>query len=304
MLTNEIKQNLNKLCEKHGGSVIFDHPLSPHSTISIGGKAAAWYVPSSLDELKAAKLFLDQSDIKTIVMGLGSNLLIPDEGLDVVVMSLSNDFFRETKFEGRTVTIGAGARLEKFISDCCGNALSGFEGLVGIPATIGGALKNNASYQTTISEYLLRVLVLTAEGKETWISKKDLKFRYRYSSFRQEEVILRAVFYFNEESPASIKTRVKQYFAEKIKKQPLKEKTLGCVFKNPAKFEYASGELIDKAGLKGYARGAAQVSLKHANFIVNTGGATSKDVTGLIKDIQEKVRKKFSIELEPEIEIL
>ena len=263
-----------------------------------------WYVPSSPEELQEAVGLLGDAGVRTIVIGRGSNVLIPDEGLEAVVINLSGDLFRQTVFEGTTVHVGAGANLGSFISDCCARGLTGLEGLAGIPATVGGALRINAACRTAISERLLRVLVLDAAGETKWIEKNDLRFGYRLTSFDRGWIILRAVFQLEEGLPADAQGKLKNYFIEKIKKQPLDKKSLGCVFKNPAHTEYAGGELIDKAGMKGYRRGAAQVSRKHANFIINTGGASFADVIGLMEDIRDKVREKFSIELEPEIEIL
>ncbi len=304
MLNRKVRDSLDRLCSGGGGTVMFDHPLHEHSTISIGGRASAWYMPASPEELREAVVLLADSGVRTIVVGRGSNVLIPDKGLDAVVINLSADLFREITFRGRAVTAGAGAGLGELISGACAHGLTGLEGLVGIPASVGGALSVNASYRTAISERLSRALFLSAAGETKWIEKENLEFGYRRSSFDRKGIILQAVFQLDEELPARAQERLKTYFAEKIKKQPLGERSLGCVFKNPGQRKYASGELIDRVGMKGYRRGAAQVSRKHANFIINTGGATSADVIGLMDDIRDKVRKKFLIELEPEIEIL
>ncbi|RKY42938.1 MAG: UDP-N-acetylenolpyruvoylglucosamine reductase [Candidatus Makaraimicrobium thalassicum] len=304
MLNRKVRDDLRGLCEKHGGRIVFDHPLCGHSTISIGGNASAWYMPASMEELREAKKILDDSGIRTVVIGAGSNVLFPDKGLDAVVISLSAGAFREVRIEGNTVTAGAGADMGGFISDCCACGLAGLEGLAGIPATVGGALVTNAAYRTAISECLSRVLVLDAAGRAQWVGKKDIGFGYRFSSFDKRETILQAVFRLNEVPAADLKKKLRGYFAEKMERQPLDKRTLGCVFKNPGQGEYTSGELIDRAGMKGHCRGGAKISEKHANFIVNTGGAASADVAGLMDDARRKVSEAFSVELQPEIEIL
>lgn len=298
-----MRDKLREVCEADRGSIVFGEPLSKHSTISIGGKAEAWYVPLSLEGLRRTKTFLDRFGIKTVIMGCGSNVLIPDEGIDAVVVNLSSDAFKKIEREGNIVTVGAGADLGTLISDCCRYGLGGLEGLAGIPATVGGALATNASYRVAISEFLVKVLVLDAAGDIKWIEKKDLRFGYRFSSLAGRGIVVQAVFHLDEVPPDDLKTRLKDHFTERAERQPLDKRTLGCIFKNPERGGYTSGEMIDAAGMKGFRYGAAQVSEKHANFIVNTDGASSADVTGLMGEIKRKVREKFSVELEPEIEI-
>jgi UDP-N-acetylmuramate dehydrogenase len=260
-----------------------------------------WFVPSCIESLREARLLLNAATIATI--GNGSNVLFPDGGLEAVI-NLNNGFFVKKEFEGRKVLAGAGVNLGGFISDCCQRGLSGLEGLVGIPATVGGALATNASYETAISDYLESIRVMDEKGDARWIKKNDLRFGYRSSSLKKNEVILEAVFTLTEMSPEGLKNRIRANFCGKKHRQPLNEKTLGCVFKNPEGSEYRAGELIEKAGMKGSRVGDAQVSQVHANFIVNSGNATASDVVALIEEVRQKVREKFSIELELEIEIL
>ncbi|MFC1479897.1 UDP-N-acetylmuramate dehydrogenase [Candidatus Omnitrophota bacterium] len=304
MLVKKVRDKLLQLCEKYGDSALFDHPLSDHSTISIGGKASAWYIPFSFDGLCRMKTFLDDAGIRTILVGNGSNILIPDAGLDAVLINPSSAIFKEIKIEGNMVTAGAGANLGTLVSDCCTKGLAGLEGLIGIPATVGGALVTNAAYRSAISERLSRVLVLGEGAKVEWIEKKDIQFGYRFSSIDREKIILQAVFQLDKASPDELKKKSKHYFSEKMERQPLTRKTLGCIFKNPTEGKHPSGRLIEEVSMKGYRCGAAEVSEKHANFIINTGGASSRDVMNLMDEIRRKVRDKFSVELETEIEVL
>jgi len=298
------REKLKRLCDGCGDNIVFDYPLKRHSTISIGGKAAAWYVPSSPEGLRRAVYFLNGAGEDFMAIGKGSNMLIPDSGLNAVVISLSSPFFRKIDIKGRVVFAGAGVKLSELISGCCRAGLSGFEGLVGIPGTVAGALITNASYRTSISERLERALVLDVSGRLRWIEKKDIQFGYRRSALGKKDIVLQAVFLLDGCEPAAARNNLKDYFREKMRVQPLDKKTLGCIFKNPSRSGYTAGQLIDMTGLKSSRYGAALVSDKHANFIVNDGGASCADVVALMGHIKKKVREKFSIELEPEIEIL
>jgi UDP-N-acetylmuramate dehydrogenase len=225
--------------------------------------------------------------------------------MDAVVITLSGGPFREVKFEGGSVTAGAGAELAELISDCCERGLSGLEGLVGVPATVGGAIMTNAGYLSTISDRLVRVDCLDNSGNVISIDKGDIDFGYRRCSLGKDWIVVGAVFCLEEgTSPRVLKEKVKEYFLDKMSRQPLEKKTLGCVFKNPGNDSRKSAELIDMAGMKGERSGGAEVSGKHANFIVNTGDANAADMVCLVEEVKRKVMEKFSIELEPEIEIL
>ena len=302
MLDNNVRRALSGSCAE--GHVVFDHPLRGHSTISIGGKADAWFVPSSPEELERVIRLLNEEGIRAVVIGNGSNTLIPDEGLCGVAINLSDSAFRGIEARGQVVTAGAGACLGGLLRYCCQRGLAGLEGLSGIPGTVGGALCMNASYRSAISDRLVKVHLVGPDGRGAWIEKKDIKFGYRYSSLKGKGVITSGVFHLEPEDAGLVKARMTEYFADKLERQPLGKKTLGCVFKNPAKVGYASGELIDRTGMRGLCRGDAQVSEKHANFIVNRARASCRDVIELIREVREKVLEKFSVELEPEIEIL
>ncbi len=304
MLNDKAKKEMTRLCAARGGEVRFDYPVKLNSTIAIGGNAPVWFVAASIEGLKEAKSLFEDCEMDVFIMGGGSNVLIPDRDLRTAFINPGLGFFKEIKFEEGSVTVGSGVFLKRLIAECLRRGFASLEGLVGIPGTVGGALVMNASYRSAISDRLLKVLVLDDNGSIRWLDRSDISFGYRFSSFKKDTFILQAVFRLEEDDPALIKGRLKSYFSEKMKKQPMGEKTLGCVFKNPTEGKYASAELIDICGLKGSARGAAEISAKHANFIVNRGGASYDDVLYLIKCVQEKVEKNFSVKLEPEIKIL
>lgn len=304
MLTNEFRERLSGLTAKHGGRVGFDAPLKEHTTIGIGGTADAWYEPFSPEELREAKILFSDMGVRTVMAGNASNILFPDGRLEAVVINLSAPTFKEKNFEGEKLTVGSGAPLGGVISDCCKAGLGGFEGLVGIPGTIGGALKMNAGYKTTISDLLERALVMTCSGELKWMDKTELVFGYRSSSFAEGDIILEAVFGLERGNAEDLAAVLKNNFREKMEKQPLDKKTLGSVFKNPTGSTYKSAQMIDLAGFRGKRRGGAGVTEKHANFIENAGGAKAADVTALISEIRNTVRTRFAVELETEIEIL
>lgn len=304
MLTKGFREALDVLSVRYGGNVTYDCPLEMHTTIGIGGVADAWYEPLSPEELRdARKLMLDHG-VMSIVAGNGSNVLFPDTRLEAVVINLSSPYFRERKIEGDVVTAGAGSPLGGLISDCCKAGLGGVEGLVGIPGTVGGALKMNAGYKSNISDCLEKVLIMNEEGELKWLEKGVLAFGYRVSSFAGRDVLLQAVFRLKSVPFEDLMRTLKANFSEKMERQPLDKKTLGSIFKNPAGSTYKSAQMIDLAGFKGRRHGGAVVSGKHANFIENSGGATAADVKGLIRDVRSAVREKFSVELETEIQIL
>ncbi|NQT33369.1 MAG: UDP-N-acetylmuramate dehydrogenase [Candidatus Omnitrophica bacterium] len=301
-MDNKLCRQLTELCQGDSSKVLFNEPLSRHSTIGIGGRASVFFIPQSLEGLINVVNMLRSEGMRIIAIGNGSNILFPDGGLEAAIVNLSSPFFTSKKFTDETVYAGAGAGLSELISDCCRRGLGGLEGLVGIPGTVGGAVFSNASYKGAISDHLLSIKVLDEDGRTKWVERNKMEFGYRYSSITEKEIILEAAFTLKKDSEANLRSKLQEHFAEKTAKQPLHERTLGCIFKNPER--YKSGEIIDRLGMKGLSCGGARVSTKHANFIVNTGGANSAEVIKLIDDIRDKAREEFPVELEPEIRIL
>lgn len=304
VITKEISDTLHSISRRYGGDIAFNCSFARHSTIGIGGNVSVWYIPSSIEELREVLCFLSGSGVRFMVVGMCSNMLFPDEGLDAVILSLSSVFFRRIDIANNIVSAGAGATIGNLVTKCCENGLAGLEGLVGIPAAVGGALRMNASYKSAVSERLLRVFVMDDKGKTEWLEKNDIDFGYRFSSLDRKKIILEALFFLDKSSSVDLKNRVKCFYDEKKEKQPLDKKTLGCIFKNPDRSLFTAGELIEKSGMKGVFQGSAKVSEKHANFIINTGKALSSDVRILISKIRIEVRKNFPVDITPEIEIL
>ncbi|MFA6636065.1 MAG: UDP-N-acetylmuramate dehydrogenase [Candidatus Omnitrophota bacterium] len=295
---------LKRIVGAYGGMLFEECLLRKYSTIGIGGMAGAVYQPLSEVGLEQALERLKNIEARYFLTGNGSNVLFPDRGFDGAVIRLNSSLF-STERAGRTVTVSSGLRLSALLNECMVMGLSGLECLSGIPATVGGAIKNNASARGGgIAGPLRRILVLTSDGKRMWFESSELREEYRALSWPGKGIILRAVFDLSESSSGEVRKNIKKVFLEKLKKQPCEKRSLGCVFKNPVLGNRLAWELIDEAGMRGSREGGAAVSEKHANFIVNEGGATSGDVIRLMNNIRSAVNRKFNLELEEEIEIL
>jgi len=304
MVPEKLRAGLGEISGRYAGNMVFGYPLALRSTIGTGGPAAVLYTPSSVEEVVEAASFLYSEGNVPFVIGRASNILIPDRGLDGVVVSLETGVFGEMGIEGGRITCGAGVPLARFISVCCREGFEGPEDLVGIPATVGGAIASNASSGAAISDMLESVTVVLPDGKIERRDRKDMAFVYRKGPFAAGEMILEAVFALRRAPAGEIRKKLRDNFARKYAKQPLGKKSLGCIFRNPGGGKRPAGELIDRAGMKGVSCGGAVVSDKHANFIVNDGDATSSDVRELMEEIKGRVRGEFGVELEAEIKVI
>ncbi|MFH1837417.1 MAG: UDP-N-acetylmuramate dehydrogenase [Candidatus Omnitrophota bacterium] len=302
-MEEKIKEKLAAISKKHGGKVLFAHSLKDLSTMRTGGSADSVYMAGTIEEIVDVKVLLDEAKEKMRVLGRGSNTLLPEGEFRGTIILLNGGIFQDIRFAERKVTVGSGVRLERFISECRMKRLSGMEGLIGIPATIGGAVRMNAGYKEEISDRLTKVLVLDRSNKIKWIDKEKIEFGYRRSSFSSDTFILAAEFEMEVSTRIDVEKKLKDLFGEKNEKQPLKERTLGCIFKNPSTHAKSAGELIDLCGMKGARSGGAVVSNKHANFIINDRDAKVSDITDLISKMRKAVKERFLVDLEIEIEI-
>ena len=278
-----------------------NEPLGPHTWYKLGGPAR-WYVrPRSIEELQQASRRCLDSDTPVYVLGLGANLLVRDEGVDGAVFRLDHDFWRRVKFDGTVTEVGVGVDMQKLILRACRQGLAGIESLAGIPGTIGGGVRMNAGGKFgDIGAVVSRVQVMDMEGTIFDRIKDDLVFEYRHTNIAAP-FILGATLELEEDDPERIMRKTKQIWMYKRNSQPLNTKNAGCVFKNPR--GVSAGALIDQAGLKGMRVGGAEVSEKHANFVIAHPGCTADDVFRLIKIIQEKVFDRNQIQLETEVQI-
>lgn len=278
-----------------------NEPLGKKTTLLLGGNARFFAKPANLEDLLTILKSANQAQVPIFPLGRGSNLIVPDDGFDGLVIHLSHTYWKEIKElgEGR-LYVGAGARLKEICGFACKYGLAGFEFLEGIPGSLGGSLRMNAgamgSWLFTIVESIKRV---TLDGKVEELPKESLTIGYRHCSDLKDSIAIGATL----KSPAVkdtsiIRQTIEDYSKHRKPSQP-REPSAGCIFKNPEGNH--AGKLIDEAGLKGTRIGNAEVSTIHANFIINRGGATSKDMVELIRYIRSKVKDKSNITLEPEV---
>jgi UDP-N-acetylmuramate dehydrogenase len=276
-------------------------PLAERTWFKVGGAAQFFAEPTSVDELQAlVKRFRDEG-LHVRLLGGGSKVLVRDEGVSGMVISLSNPTFASIATVGERVTLGAGAMLANAITVTVGAGLAGLEPLVGIPGTVGGALHGNSgSHGGDIGQWATRATVMTRSGEIIVRERSDLVFAYRESSL-DELVILSAEFELEKEDPLVVTKRMQKQWIVKKANLPMAHENTGCVFKNPRGM--SAGMLIDQCGLKGEQVGGVEVSQRHANFFVAKPGATAKDVLQLIDVVRNRVAERMGVELETEIEI-
>ena len=276
-------------------------PLAPFTWYKIGGPARYFVRPRSLEELQLASQRCAENHIPVFVLGLGANLIIGDAGVDGAVFRLDRDFFRHVKFEKDALEVGAGVDMQRLVLMACRQGLSGLESLAGIPGTVGGGIRMNAGGKFgDIGAVATRVHVMDLNGVISELPKDELVFDYRSTNI-SAKFITGARFALDQEDPDRIMRKVKEIWMYKRNTQPLNTKNAGCIFKNPRGL--SAGALIDQAGLKGLRVGQAEVSAKHANFVIAHEGATAADVLSLIHLIREKVAQKDGIALESEVQM-
>ncbi len=278
-----------------------EEPLRSYTSFGIGGPAKLLLLPASGEELASLCQTLRRLGVKPLLLGNGSNVLAPDEGIDgvVIVTRRSAGIARE----GEELTAECGAALTKLSAFAAEEGLTGLEFAYGIPGTLGGALVMNAgAYGGEMKDVTARVDYLDGELRLCSAAGEDLGFAYRRSRFTPEDVILRARLTLEPGDRETVKARCRELTEKRKASQPLEWPSAGSAFKRPR--EGYAAALIDQAGLKGYAVGGAQVSEKHAGFVVNRGGATAADVKKLLEDVRKVVLDRSGILLEPEIKIL
>lgn len=276
-------------------------PLAPHTWFHLGGPAEYFAEPRNVDELRELIVRCREEELPVRLLGGGSNVLVRDEGVPGVVVRLTEPAFSEIKVAGGRVSAGGAAKLGHVISSAVREGLAGLETLVGIPGTIGGALHGNAgSRGGDIGQWTNRATVMTRGGEVIQRQRDELVFAYRESSL-DELAILSAEFELDAEDPEQLTKRMQQQWIVKKASQPLGHQSAGCIFKNPRGM--SAGMLIDQAGLKGARIGGAEVSDRHANFIVAEPGASSQDVLRLIELVRSRVADRLGIEMETEIEV-
>tara|TARA_B100000315_G_scaffold62791_1_gene56991 strand:- start:2396 stop:3316 length:921 start_codon:yes stop_codon:yes gene_type:complete len=296
-------EEIELLKSKIKGALLLDEPMSSHTSYGIGGAAMAFLTPKDEDDLSETLKFAHTHNLPVFFMGSGSNLLVSDDGFEGFVISLHKTF-KTITIDETHVYAETGTMLGKLVKECMKNNLTGIESMIGVPGTLGGAIKMNAgAYGKEISNSLTQFSVMTLEGTKKTYKQGDITFDYRHSSIPDIEIILSAEFEFKKGNPEEIQVLRTKASQSRKTTQPLRFRSSGSVFKNPSK-ELAAGYLIDQVGLKGTKKGGAEISTKHANFFINHGGATAGDISWLIKRARSAVLEKFEIHLELEVKTL
>ncbi|EHF01426.1 UDP-N-acetylenolpyruvoylglucosamine reductase [Olsenella sp. oral taxon 809 str. F0356] len=277
--------------------------LSRRTTLRVGGPASLFVTAHDYAALRRTIEVLDRERVEWVVLGRGSNVLASDEGFDGCVVKLGREFSRVSVGEGGLVSAGAGAPLSSLVSQTLKEGLSGLECCVGIPGSVGGAVSMDAgSRHEWIGSRVSDVVTLRPGVGLRRYEGSEVEWGYRWCSLPAGEVILEASLRLDPSTREEVSAEMERRLASRRSTQPMGQPSCGSVFKNPG--TRSAGALIDSCGLKGYAVGGARVSDLHANFIVNTGGATATDVARVMAHLRECVVQRHGIELEPEVKCL
>ena len=284
------------------GEFLFNEPLSGHTSFRIGGPASLLAIPYGEQSLAELLVRIKRQKLIYYILGNGSNLLAQDRGFKGVVIKITKGFKKISRDKNR-LTVDSGYSLPALVDYCAKEGLAGLEWAVGIPGSLGGALVMNAgAYGGQMADSVKKVWGFTPDGKKLKLSPKQINFAYRQAHYPKGFVITGAELELKPGRRSTIEKAMRLYFSKRKKNQPLSLPSAGCIFKNPQ--GDSAKRLIAVAGMKGQKLGGAAVSVKHANFIVNQGGATAAEVLALIKTIQQQAYQKLGIRLVPEVKIL
>ena len=277
-------------------------PLARLTTVGIGGPARWFAPPGTLAELEQAVAWAAERDLSVVPIGLGSNLLAADEGVDALVVRLAGEL-AAVEVRDDLLVAGGGAANAVCLHRVRAAGLGGFEFACAIPGTAGGGVKMNAgAYGSDWSRVLVRALVVSAGGAG-WLTLDEIDLGYRHSALRPGQVVARVEFRLSPRPSADVKQTIAELNAQRKATQPTNKRTFGSVFKNPA-HELGAGRMLEASGLKGHRIGGAQISPVHANFIENTGGATAADAIALMAEARRRALEQFGVVLEREVELV
>lgn len=297
-------EKIYRLATDIGCETRLNEPMKNHTSFKIGGSVPVYIKVGNLSRLGTVIRECRLTDTKFFLLGNGSNILVDDKGMDCVVIKLEDDFREIFMPDSETVYCGAGATLASLCKFALNNGLTGLEFAWGIPGTVGGAVFMNAgAYGGEMRDVVVSVNHITADGTIGRIDKDDLDFGYRTSAYRKNGFVITGVtLKLKSDNPEQIRHRMDDFMSRRVEKQPLDFPSAGSVFKRP-QGNYA-GALIEQCGFKGRGVGGAEVSEKHAGFIINKGNATAKDVKELISQIQTTVKSETGYDLECELIML
>jgi len=299
-----LKEELNKIVR---AQVLFDEPMSNHSSMRVGGRTDAFVTVKSIDELKGVIQWSVEKGVPYMFWGNGTNTLVKDGGIPGLVINFGESFssidVERKSDEEVLVNVGAGVQTSHFLNWCIDNGFKGAEFLWGIPGTIGGNIITNAGCAGgEIADIISEITVVEKGKRELSIRKSALNFGTRRLKMPRSTAILSVRLNLKTGSSEEIRNTIEGIREKRKGTQPLDEPSLGCIFKNFK--NQSAGALIDDAGFKGVRIGKARISTRHANFVVNEGGASAKDIVSLINMVREKVREKFGVALDLEIFIV
>ncbi|OQY49810.1 MAG: UDP-N-acetylenolpyruvoylglucosamine reductase [Desulfobacteraceae bacterium 4572_87] len=312
-MTNDQKTALEQLT---GEGIRFDYPMHRLTTYKVGGPVEALWEARELEKLKKFIRYLCTEDIPYGVLGNGSNLLVKDKGIDGVMILLSGSLaVIKDNADKSLIWAGGGVHLADLMNWCRQHGRSGLEFLAGIPGTVGGAVVMNAgAFGKEIHEKIKTLQFVLPGGTHIEMKRSELKFSYRRLHMEEGQLVTNACFRLNRATPKAVSEKMSGFLRTRKQTQPLEYPSAGSVFKNPpdtprtGEKSFAptqgAGRLIEKAGLKGKTIGGAMVSEKHANYIVNKGGATASDILSLMDLVRLEVKRTAGIDLEPEIRVL
>lgn len=298
------KERLAALCQLEKIPVLWDEPMKNHTSFKIGGPAAALCAPKDRQQLRELVGFVQREGVDSWYIGNGSNLLVSDEGLNGIAILLDSGFDGEIELDGTVLLAPAGKKLSAVCAAACAAGLTGLEFAYGIPGSVGGAVYMNAgAYGGEMKDRLLWVEYLAPTGEIVRLEGEQMGLSYRHSRFMEEGMqgscIVRAAFGLQRGEKAAIQSEMDRILNQRRQKQPLEYPSAGSTFKRPQ--GAFAAQLIDECGLKGFTVGGAQVSEKHAGFVINTGKATCADVLELTRQVRECVQEKTGYLLELEV---
>ena len=299
MNVNEIQKFIPK------ENIYINEPMNKHTSFKIGGPAECFIKIKTIEQLRNILEYEKKDNIPLTVIGNGSNLLVSDDGIKGIVLKIEIEKIDEhIQNDEILITVGSGIKLGAIAQKCLKEEIAGFEFASGIPGTIGGAIRMNAgAHGSEMKDIVKTVTYMTRDGEVHTITNEQAKFEYRKSLFAEKDyIILEVEMQLKKGNAEEIKEKMTEYATYRKEKQPIEYPSAGSTFKRGT--DFITAKLIDECGLKGYQIGGAQISEKHAGFIINKNNATAKDVINLMEYTKEQVYKKFGKKIEQEIEII